>query len=156
MGNTVLGIVGVVIGAGSLAVAIIALRKSLGAQKEANKVQLRLVEIEEQREVERISQAKRAILRPSLRKTDKASYRLCIVNEGMAEARDVRVQLDGQPLDTHCTAVGRDTIPAIIGPNSMVSCLLAIHMQCAPPFDIEISWEDDSGDLGSFKGVLTF
>jgi hypothetical protein len=156
MGNILLGVIGVVIAAGSLIVAIIALLKSLGAQKEANEVQRRLVGIEEKREIDREGQARKAVLRPSLRKTDKASYRLQIANDGMEEARNVRVLLDGQPSSKHCTAVGGDTIPALIGPNSTVSCLLAVHMQCAPPFDIEISWEDDSGDAGSFKGVLTF
>lgn len=156
MGSTILGIIGVVIAAGSLVVAILALRRSDNAQREANEVQLRLVELEEQREAERKSRESKAMLVPSLRKTDKSNYRLQIVNDGMAEARDVRVLLDGTPSSKHCSAVGGETIPPIVGPGSTVSCLLGIHMQCAPPFNIEISWEDDSGDSGSFKGVLTF
>jgi hypothetical protein len=64
--------------------------------------------------------------------------------------------LDGQTLDKHCSAVHGDMLPTLIGPNGNVSCLLAIHMQCAPPFDIELAWDDDSEQPGLYKGVLTF
>jgi len=148
--------VGVLIGAGSLVVAIIALRRSGRATAEANAVQRRLVAIEEQRESERRAQAQRAVLRPALRKTGTSDYRLCVENAGASVARNLRVLLDGKPFIEHDAAVANDTLPDLVGPHSEVSCLLGLHMQCAPPFHIEMTWDDDSGQPGLYKGTLTF
>ncbi len=150
------GWVGVVIAGGSLVVAIVALRRSARAAAEANAAQRRLVAIEEARESERRTQSQRALLRPSLRKTGKSDYRLCVSNAGASAARDLRIMLDGKPLAEHDAAVTGDTLPDLVGPHSEVTCLLALHMQCAPPFQIELAWKDDSEQPGSFKGTLTF
>lgn len=118
--------------------------------------QRRIVAIEEQRQQEMELTALRASLRPELRKTEKGSYRLYLVNSGMAEARNVRVKLDGVALNEHPAAVRGDNVPTRVGPNSEVSCILAITLGCAPPFEIEIEWEDDSGMNRIYRGTLTF
>jgi len=109
-----------------------------------------------QREQDRRLSAQRASLRPELRKTNRDSYRLYLVNEGKAEARNVRVMLGGKPLSEHPAAVQGDDMPTRIGPNSEVSCLLAITLGCAPPFEIEVRWDDDSGADHTYRGTLTF
>lgn len=156
MSDIVFNVLSITLAGGSLIVAIIAICKSAKAQKEANSAQQRLVEIEEQRETVRQQHAKQAALRPSLRKTDRAGYRLSVFNDGESEARSISVLMDGVRLDDHCSAVHGSQLPTMVGPNSEVSCLLAFSHQCAPPFGIELAWEDDSGTPGSYKGVLTF
>lgn len=88
----------VIISGLSLIVSVVAAWKSLQAQREANSAQRRIVEIEEKREQERCLNAVQPFLVPQLRKTEKGSYQLCLVNSGKAEARNVRVKLDGVPL----------------------------------------------------------
>jgi hypothetical protein len=148
--------VGVVVSAGSLVVATIALRRSGGAAAEANAVQRRLVAIEEGRESERRTQSQTAVLRPALRKTGKSTYRLCVTNAGASAAKDLQVRLDGKPLAEHDAAVANNALPSLVGPHSEVACLLGLHLQCAPPFQIHMTWHDDSGEQGRYEGTLTF
>ena len=129
----------ILIAIGSLLVSILSLISS-------HRNQRRIVLIEEQRQRERELTALQASLRPELRKTEKGSYRLCLVNSGKAEARNVRVKLGGMPLNEHPVAVRGSDIPTLIGANSEVSCLLAITLGSPPPpYEIEIRWDDDSG-----------
>ena len=137
-------------------VSVFALVISAIAEYTSWKTQRRLVAIEEDREKERQLASRQACLRPELRKTGRHSYRLYIVNTGRAEARNVRVKLDGKPLAMHCAYVQGDEVPTHIGPDSEVSCLLALSLGCSPPFDIEIEWEDDSGLERTYRSTLTF
>jgi len=149
--------VGIVIAAGSLVVAIVALRRSGRAAAEANAVQRQLVAIEEQRESERRAQAQKAALRPTLRKTGTSGYRLFVENSGSSAAQNVRVALGGKPLCEHPAAVRNDSLPSLIAPESEVSCLMAFSSSTPhPPFETEIAWEDGSGQPGSYSGTLTF
>jgi hypothetical protein len=143
------------ISAGSLVVAISALVVSVFANRKANANQQRLVEIEEQRENDRQIQKLSAQLRPELRRTGKGE-RLVIINQGNAEARNVRVTMDGKPLSEHKASVSNDRLPDMVGANSEISCLLALAMGCTPPFDVDVTWDDDSGDGKRYKTTLTF
>jgi hypothetical protein len=143
----------VVIAAVSMVVSLIAMFKSNKAQQEANAAQRKLVKIEEDRELERRSGSLEAHLKPSLRKMG-SSYRLYIENSGAAEARNVRISMDGVPLSEH--RVGGDQIPLIIGPSSEASCLLALSLANHPPFNAEIQWDDESGLNHSYRTTLTF
>lgn len=143
------------ISAGSLVVAIIALITSVFASRKANATQQRLVEIEEQREEDRQKQKLSAELRAELRKKGN-SYRLVIINEGDATARNVRVMMGGKPLSEHAVSGSNDGLPDVVGAHSEVSCLLAISMGNAPPFKVEVKWDDDSGNDREYRTTLTF
>ncbi|MBT9281106.1 MAG: hypothetical protein KM312_00275 [Hydrogenibacillus schlegelii] len=147
--SDILSWVSIFIAVGSLVVSILSLISNHLNQR-------RIVAIERQRQREKELTALQASLRPELRKTEKGSYRLYLVNSGMAEARNVRVNLDGVALNEHPVAVRGNKIPTRVGPNSEVSCVLAITLNCAPPFEIEIEWEDDSGMNPSYRSTLTF
>ena len=146
---------GVVVSGAALVVSIFALIKSSRAQLEANDAQKRIVEIEENRERDRLAATQRAELRAELRKTAKSTDRLYVINDGTAPARNVVVLLDGKPLSDHPVAVKGDELGAVIGPKSETSCIMGMDMGCAPPFEIEISWEDDSNEPQSYKSTLT-
>jgi len=147
--------VGVGVSVAALTVSIIALCLSLRAQREATSAQQRIVEIEEQREEDRLSLVKRAELRAELRKSDTYACRLYIVNSGSAEARNVNVVLDGQSLAEHSVGGHGKTLGPLIGPESETSCILTTHAGCAPPFEIHITWEDDSEQLREYRSTLT-
>lgn len=139
----------------SLIVSLFALWVSYKANLKANANQQRLVEIEEQREKDRQIQKLSAQLCPELRKNGN-NYRLVIVNHGNAEARNIKVTMDGKPLSEHKAAVSNDLLPDMVGANSEISCLLALAMGCTPPFDVDVAWNDDSGDGKKYKTTLTF
>ena len=146
---------GVIIGGGSLVVSMLAVWKSSRAQREANAAQKRIVEIEEQREREKRLEAKQAHLRPELRKVERDTYRLYLLNHGKAEARNIRIKLDGMPLAEHCAAVQNDRMPVFLGPGAECSVPLAFRYGCAPPFEIEITWDDDYSTDRSYRTTLT-
>jgi hypothetical protein len=143
------------IAAGSLIVAIIALIFSIVSNQKAIANQKRLVEIEEQREQERQNQKSSAQLRPELRRVEK-SKRLVIKNYGDAEARNVRIIMDGKPLAEHKTSLSNVHMPELVGAYSEISCVLAINKDNAPPFNIEIKWDDNSGNDKEYRTMLTF
>lgn len=143
------------ISAGSLFVAVIALIVGMLANRKANVTQLRLVEIEERREKDRQTQKNSAQLCAELRKMEK-NYRLVLINQGNAEARNVRVMMDGIPLMKHKATFSNKRLPDMVGAKSEVSCILAISMESAPPFKIEVKWEDDSGNDREYRTTLTF
>lgn len=147
--------VGVVISGVSLIVSILALWKSAIAQREANVSQQRIVAIEEQRENDRLAVSRRAELRAELRRTARHTDRLYIMNEGLAEARNVAVVLEGRPLLEHAVGGPGVELASTIGPKSEVSCILMTSMECKPPFDIHVTWEDDLGKSGSYRSTLT-
>lgn len=148
--------IGLLISAASLIVAILALIKSAGAQREANAAQQRIVEIEEGPEQARRDEAHKATLRPELRKTGTHSYRLYLLNHGAAEARNIQVTMDGKALAEHAAAVGNDRMSQMVGPHAEISCLLSIHMGCTPPFDLLFTWDDDSESERSYRTTLTW
>lgn len=147
--------VGLVIAAASLVVAIIAIIKSGRAQKEANAVQRRVVEIEEQRERDRQAESTQAQVRAELRKVER-SYRLHLVNNGAVEANNIRVEIDDIPLADHSVSVESDPMPDLVGPKSEISCFLGLTMSCVPPFKIKVTWDDESGTDRTYCSTLTW
>jgi hypothetical protein len=86
----------------------------------------------------------------------RGNYRLVIENTGDGEARDVRLLMDGKPFEAHPAAVIGDRQFGVIGPHSQVTRLLGITLGCAPPFEFEASWQDDSGQERRYRTTLTF
>lgn len=139
----------------SVIVAVIALIKSDGAQRQANASQKRIVEIEEGRESDRNSEAKQAILRPRIWRHGSGDYRLHIENQGKAEARNVNMLLADMPFLDHPAVPKGETLCTLIGPGTDVSYCLAIAFGCAPPFDLVLTWDDDSKTGNSYRTTLT-
>jgi len=147
---------GVVIAVASMIVSIMAMVKSLQAQREANAAQRRIVEIEEHRDVEKRLDSLQAKLQPQLRKTGTTSYRLYLVNNGLAEARNIRVRMDGVPLAEHGAGGRGEGMPSIVGPAAEASCFLPLSQDCHPLFEVEVQWDDDSGTGRAYRTTLTF
>lgn len=139
----------------SLVVSIIALWKSSRVQDEANKLQRKLVYIEEQRERDQKAELLQANLHAQLIKVGKG-YRLFLHNSGKAEARNIRIKLDGVPFEDHYAFLKGSSIPSCIGPDSEVSLPFATSLGCGPSFEIEVQWDDDYSKDRVYKSTLTF
>jgi len=83
-------------------------------------------------------------------------YRLRIENKSAIEARDITVLLDGKPILEH-PAVPQGIGGEIrqVGPWSYFQYVLAISFQTHPPFEVNITWTDDSGEPGSYRTTIT-
>ena len=130
--------------------------KSHRLGKENADLQRRLLEIEESREHERKKATSKAQLQAGIVNYGQHNYRLVIENTGDCESRNVELKMDGKPFDEHQAAVKGDGKINHIGPHSHATKLLGLTLKCAPPFDFEASWEDDSGEAGHYQTTLTF
>lgn len=140
----------------SVAAAIYFGLRSQRLQRENADLQKRLVEIEEARDQERKKTIKKAQLSAHIEEYGRNNHRLVVENAGNAEARNINLTMDGKPFDEHQAAVSGEGKISRIGAHSQATRLLALTMRCAPPFELEIAWDDDSGEKGSYQTTLTF
>ena len=140
---------GVLISLGSFIVAAVALLKNSRTQK-------LLAEIEQSRRKEKEYSRKSAQLLAELENRGETSYRLIIFNAGACEARNTTSLINGKACNEYCAWAERRQIPPIIGPKSKVGMLMAFHLGCVPPFELELHWEDDSGEKKHHRTTITF
>ena len=150
-----ISLVGLVVAFVSLCVAIMAYAKSYKTQDKTIALQQRLIQIEEGRDQLSLVKASSAKLRAELREFERSSYKLCIANDGESMARNVRIELGDMPLIDHQAFLRGVKMPDFIGSKSEITCPIAIHLGCAPPFSIRVFWDDDCGINRSIKTVLT-
>jgi hypothetical protein len=138
-------------------------RKASKATAEANDlikqqvaIQDRLTQIEQSREHAKLMQSLQAVIRAVLTKTDRSSWRLFVTNTGQGTARNVTITLDGKPLLEHEAIPRGEQEARTIGPESEISYCMAICSGCTPPFELEATWDDDSGQQGRYGTTLTF
>ncbi len=121
--------------------------------KEQNKLQKRLLNLEEARERDRQRASRSANLRAWIER--EPHYTLIIKNEGDSEARSVKTLIDGQPVLSH-PLVPRGLKEMIqLGPGATISYLLAPSMGTNPMISVSLAWQDDSGDPGQWSSQLS-
>jgi hypothetical protein len=118
----------------------------------------RLLDIERAWRRDRLSGGNKAVLVAKLIAENRGRHKgffLVIENRGEAIARRVRGRLNGTPFPAH--RVWWEELPddLRIGPISDVRFVLAINDECMPPFDLDLTWQDDSGEAGNYKTTLT-
>ena len=145
---------------GSLCVAIIALYQSSGTSK-------RLLEIENDREIDRKREKGKAILTAKIesKETKDSSGRikhtlwlLKIENKGSCEARSIKIDLGGKTvLDCGLLKISSpDKVIEHTGPKSEFRYQFdSANFRCKIPLHCLITWEDDSGELGKYETSLT-
>jgi hypothetical protein len=131
-------------------------REANSLLKEQVALQDRLTQIEQSREHAKLMQSLQAAIRATLRKVDASSWRLVVVNTGQGTARNVGLTLDSKPLLEHGAIPRGEHEAKTIGPESEVSYCMAIHRSCRPPFELTVTWDDDSGQKGHYGTTLTF
>jgi hypothetical protein len=118
-------------------------------------IQGRLLRIEEERQAHQRSEATRAKLSAYLQKTGRSNFHIVIRNDGESLARDVIITVDGKPLLKHPVIPYGTQAVTKIGPHSEIKYIAAVHSGCAPPFEIAMQWEDESGVGGKYETALT-
>jgi hypothetical protein len=136
-----------------LAVIWFGLRNQRLARENAD-LQKRLLGIEEARERDRQVAATKARISAGIEKRGN-SDRLVIRNSGPVVAENVSALLDRTPLLQHPAIPGGEQEKRRIGPNSEISYLMALNFQTHPPFDLQITWTDASGEPGSYGTTLS-
>ena len=144
----------------SIGAAIWATLKGAKAHRDSLSIQAKLVAIEQSREDDRLAEQRNATLRAELvgehNGRGSKSYRLRITNHGRAEARNVDVTMDGKPIMEHRAVPRNLSEIRQVGPGAYFQYVLALSFSCSPPFEIEITWQDDSGTPGRFRTTLSF
>ena len=147
----------------AVGISAIAIGVSIWTHNRNHKLQARIVALEEARETDRLTEKKKAILTahivsgsyPNIAGGQTPEYKLRIENKGLGEARDVKVILDDKPILEHPAIPQGTSEVTKVGPNSPIQYLLSLSMQTTPPFILEITWEDDSGEPGEYSTTLT-
>lgn len=148
----------------AVVISAIAIGVSIWTHNRNHKLQARIVALEEAREKDRLAEKQKAnliakIIKEALPRSGSikidTNYYLQIENKGSSEARDVKVVLDGKPLLEHPTILKNIKEITQVGPNTDFRYLLVLSTQGRPPSNIEITWEDDSGEPGKYSTTLT-
>jgi len=118
----------------------------------------RHIAIEEGRDRDRVSESRKARLVAHIEQepTSRGGTRelLVIENKGKAEARDIVVTLDAQPVLEHQAVLRDQAEIRQVGPESRFQYILALSLDCYPPFVVEVNWTDDSGQQ-DYRNTLT-
>lgn len=133
----------------SIVVAIIAFIKS-------QQMQNKMLEIEKAREKDRQIEKQKANITARLQHLQKSGrYELIIENNGVSEARDINVTLNGKLLSDFNDIQPSITNSTTIGPQSNVSYHWKTGHPNIPPFNLEITWSDDSKQTGIYHTTLS-
>lgn len=136
-----------IISVGALFVSCVVALYSYYQGKRSNKLQERVVDLEEEREQDRLAEANQAHLVASFtwdrEYTGQVRHKLSIRNEGASEARNIRVLVDGErPTDFQHILRDHDTIE-VIAPNNQFDYLIAGDRGADPIWLVEVTWDDD-------------
>lgn len=144
---------------------IAAIIVSILAFKKSQKTQNRLVDIEEAREKDRLSEKQKAYL-TALIAEEKLSrsvgsriyrkYYLVVENKGLSEARKIKLLLADKPALEHPAVQKPQKEVEHIGPQSSFRYEFAQGFMRELPLKAEVTWEDGSGEPGKYTTTLTW
>lgn len=147
----------------AFAVSIVSIGVSIWALVISHRTQRRSLEIEEARETDRLHLQKRARLVAGIRKDivsrgrrSGEQHMLLVENTGEAEAREIVLTMDGQSVLEHPAIYRGQNEVRQVGPQSSFRYILSLTTQVRPPFDVEMTWTDDSGMPGQYRTTVTF
>lgn len=140
----------------ALLVSIWAAWNSRRTAKEQTVVQQRLLALETSRERDRLLDSRRARLRAEIVKRPE-EYIFAIRNEGNGQARAIRALVDGKAIGDHDTILnlGRKQAVHTLGPGAEARYLAAITFGSPMVYNVELSWEDDTGEPGRWQSQVT-
>jgi hypothetical protein len=145
----------------SLLVSVAALLVSIWAIIASNRtarsqtlLQEQLLKLEHARERDRVTEATTASLVAQMYLVDR-SARLQIANTGQANALDVRVQVDGTPIQSHqLFRRASERIP-VIGPDARVEILMMTFDGMPDSYLVELEWQNAAGRPGKWRSQVT-
>jgi hypothetical protein len=152
MTSDVFSVITVLFSGLSVVVSVVAILVSIDVAKKNEKLQKRLVYVEETREKERIEQSRTAYLLPQRFKANKMGT-LRIENRGDAEARNIEVIINNKPLSLWEEFIDKEINPISAHSN----CEFKFRWnqgEISNSWKVSISWTDDSGKPGMYQGNL--
>jgi hypothetical protein len=129
-------------------------------QRQNNKLQARIVELEEARDRHRQLEESRARVEVSYRKEPgsgrSSKHFMVLTNRGQATAKDLAVTVNGESIESsQHTPTARNPV-RVLGPGAEQAYLLYIVFMGPPsPLDIVATWRDDSGIEGSYQTQIS-
>jgi len=133
--------------------------RSARNEKKSNEIQQQLLGIEEEREAKRDALERRADVVVALEaypsSSGRTAWRLRLRNGGRCEAREVNVTLNGDSIFEPNHPIGAER-PEAIGAGGTWACPLATASGFNPPWNAEVTWQDESGEPGRHRTTLTF
>ena len=144
----------IALGVAALAVSAWAVIESRRTSKSQRLLQERLFTLESARERDRVLHAKRAQLEAAIVHLG-SDYRLVVQNSGEAEARAVKVLVDDKSLaESGAVLLSKDEEVTLFGPGVQVRYIMPIVMGSPMRYDVQLEWEDDSGQPGRWRSQL--
>jgi len=135
-------------------ISIIAIIFSLIAFIKSWRVKKRFLEIEENRERDRLSEKHKAKLTHSYERNLRKFSKLHINNEGIAKASNIAVYIDDKPLKEWEYSINEDCNFNEIPPENKVTIRVITEDTMKSRWEIHITWEDDSGEPGNYEGFI--
>jgi hypothetical protein len=137
--------------------------RSASAAEDATRLQRRMVEIESQRHEEAALDARRARLKAE--KTRREVHRfnriyhddcLTIFNTGRVTAVRLDVRVNDRPLAEYDEFPIKLPDNASVGPDGRLDLLFMLFMggRLRVPFDVRLTWDDESGLRGDWNGTV--
>lgn len=132
--------------------------------RRGNRLDQRLLEIEEARREERERQQETADVQVSLvRRAGNTADQIVALNRGPAKAEDVQVEIRmaGENEDAFMSPSAEDhrqhspEPPFDLDPGTQEVWLMAFHMNFAPPLDARWSWTDQAGERHQRETTLS-
>lgn len=136
--------------------------KSNDLQEEQTELQRRVVNIEEQREQERLKKETKARLRPVFKYIDRhdstreIARQIKIENIGKVKAYNIRMFVDGDPLSMHRnTFCRRDDKISPIQAGNYQMWRIEVDEESPEACEITLKWDDETGIDYEFKDKLS-
>ena len=150
-------------------IAILALMVSIGAallawsvshrqnrlQADQNRLQGRMLELEEARERDRLAEGTSATVTAAMVRTID-SGRLYVLNAGPAAARNIRVSLDEKPLNRHPFIHEGVEAIGVLGPDARAEFVVTTWDGMPSRFRCHITWNNSESGIGVWESELTF
>jgi hypothetical protein len=138
----------------ALLVSVWAIIASNRTARSQTQLQQQFLKLEHARERDRIAEATTASLVAQMYLVDR-SARLQITNTGRADALDVRVQVDGTPVQSHRLFRAASERIAVIGPDAHVEIMMMTFDGMPDSYLVELDWENASGSPGKWRSQVS-
>lgn len=139
----------------ALILSAIAIIVSIITWRKTHQIEKRQVDIDEARRRDEELSQRSAILKAKLEYEPNLGL-LKIENNGLSEARNVVIKIDGEHISKSKTFHSPQIVKFTIGPQSDISFKATINIGFSAPKLIEITWDDDHATGKTYRNSLSY